>query len=702
MKKAILYLFILVSTPCFSQNSVESAISSLNTTQNDTVRLRLLLFLAENHPIDSVWKNYNSKAVQLGTNLIKHESFQIKLATAPFLATALNNEGYINLDKNEFFSARQNFKKAAEICIDYNKRKTLPEIYSNLGACMQKFGRLDRAADYYQMAIKEEELFPNTEVKGAILNNLANIHVALNNNEKALQYFEKFIEHTKALNDQNGLLSAYLNTSIFYGNNRKAEKAMFYAKEAEKLALLLKDEGALYEAITEIGEAYRINNEFDSAYSYFNKSVSLALKENAPEKLATPYYNLGLYWLNKKDTKNAEAYYLRSYSIFDSIHDVFGTKNTAELLVVLYDTLHQTEKSNKFLKISLNAKEIILNRENSNAIVKLELQTAFDLKEAEHKLTQEKNEMELKLQKKIRDVFMAGSFLLLLLIILIYFNLRNIKRSKHQLTLKNKEIEKQKMLVIEKQNEMISSIHYAQRIQNAILTGDEVWKRIAKEFFIFYQPKDIISGDFYWAHLMPNGRAIFAVADCTGHGVPGGLMSMLGNSFLNEIVVENKIFNAAVILNKLRDKIKNALEQKGDAIHQDGMDISLCVWNKMDNTLEFAGANNSLFHMRDQRITEFKGSKMPIGTHMNDTTPFVSQTISLQKGDSIYMTSDGLSDQFGGPKAKKYKLSQFTAVLEAMSDLTLEEQGLLLKKDIENWKGELEQTDDICVIGLKV
>lgn len=701
MKKCII-VFLFFSFISAAQVNIDSVVTILAKTKTDTVRLRLLLWLAENHPDDQVWQEYNKKAVEAGNELIKGQDFAPKVVTAPLLAKAINNEGYIYLDRNEFFSAMQNFRKAEQLCIEYNKRAALAEIYSNMGACAQKMGRMDRAAEYYQLAIKQEELYPNIEVKGALLNNMASIHAVLGNTEKALFYYQKYIDHNITINDKEGLMFAYLNASVFFRNNNKAEKALSYALEANQLALELNAEESLYESYLEIGEASLLYKKVDTAFYYFNQALVLANKQSNTLKLATPYYDMGMYWQARNEYKKAEGYLIRSYTISDSVSDLFGIRNTTELLVSVYDSLNDIANSNKFLRLNLKAKEKLYQTDNSSAMVKLELQADYDKKEVEHRLQSEKQEVELKLHKKIRDIFMAGSLLLLIVIALIYFNLRNTKRSKELLLLKNAEIEKQKKLVIEKQNEMISSIHYAQRIQNAILTGDDVWKRISKDYFIFYQPKDIISGDFYWAHLMQNGRAIFAVADCTGHGVPGGLMSMLGNSFLNEIVVENKIFNAAAILNKLRDKIVKALEQKGDFKHQDGMDIALCVWNKMENTLEFAGANNSLYLFSENRMAEYKGSKMPIGTHINETTPFTSQTINLKKGDCIYLTTDGLPDQFGGPKAKKYKYSQLMAVVEAMNDLTLQEQGEILKKDLENWKGELEQTDDICVIGIKV
>jgi serine phosphatase RsbU (regulator of sigma subunit) len=179
-------------------------------------------------------------------------------------------------------------------------------------------------------------------------------------------------------------------------------------------------------------------------------------------------------------------------------------------------------------------------------------------------------------------------------------------------------------------------------------------------------------------------------------------MSMLGNSFLNELVVENKIFSAAAILNKLRDKVIKALDQQGGGDHKDGMDIALCVWNKMDNTLEFAGANNALYIVREGKLTELKGDKMPIGKFVKEETVFASQTVQLQKGDCLYLCTDGLPDQFGGPSAKKFKYRQLEELLVKVSTLSPQEQKEKIDREFINWKGRQEQVDDVSLVGLKV
>jgi serine phosphatase RsbU (regulator of sigma subunit) len=235
-----------------------------------------------------------------------------------------------------------------------------------------------------------------------------------------------------------------------------------------------------------------------------------------------------------------------------------------------------------------------------------------------------------------------------------------------------------------------------------VLTGEDVWNKISKENFILFKPKDIVSGDFYWAYISPNGRCIWAAADCTGHGVPGGFMSMLGNSFLNEIVIENRIYKADEILNRLRAKVIHALEQKGMTEQKDGMDIALCVWNKVDNMLEFAGANNPACIVRNKELIELKPDKMPIGSYVTDSQKFTLTQYKLQPNDVIYLSSDGYPDQFGGKNGKKFKYRQMEELLTTHSEKPMAQQKEILDTSFTTWKGELEQIDDVLLIGIKV
>ncbi len=229
-----------------------------------------------------------------------------------------------------------------------------------------------------------------------------------------------------------------------------------------------------------------------------------------------------------------------------------------------------------------------------------------------------------------------------------------------------------------------------------------------KNFFILYRPKDIVSGDFYYAQAhkaLGSNKEIFylCTADCTGHGVPGALMSMVGISRLNESILEKNIVKPNEILDNVRRGIIDSLNPEGsEEESKDGMDCVLCAYDFENNKLEFAAANNPLWLVRNKEVIEYKADKMPVGKYNDESKPFTLQTIDLQKGDTIYTFTDGYADQFGGPKGKKFKYKQLQDMLLAASDLPLDTQKEQLNSAFEKWKGDLEQVDDVCVIGIRI
>lgn len=251
--------------------------------------------------------------------------------------------------------------------------------------------------------------------------------------------------------------------------------------------------------------------------------------------------------------------------------------------------------------------------------------------------------------------------------------------------------------VEEKQKEITDSINYAKRIQEAILPSFDFIKTHLPNSFIYYQPKDIVAGDFYWAEKVNNDFFI-AAADCTGHGVPGALVSVVCCNALNRTVNEFKLTDPGKILDKTRELVLESFSKNGGDI-KDGMDISLISIN--GNTIKWAGANNPLWYYQNNELKEIKANKQPIGK-TDHAEPFTTHTIELQKGDSLYLFTDGFADQFGGPKGKKFKYKQLEDLLVSSNDLSISEQHLTLKNTLNSWRGKLEQVDDVCVIGIRV
>lgn len=277
-----------------------------------------------------------------------------------------------------------------------------------------------------------------------------------------------------------------------------------------------------------------------------------------------------------------------------------------------------------------------------------------------------------------------------------------IMQQKEEIETQRDEIENQRDQIVKQNENITKSIEYAKRIQTAAMPSKEVVEKILPEHFIFFRPRDIVSGDFYWT-VDHNGKTIVTVADCTGHGVPGAFMSMLGLSFLSEIVNTVGDLHPATILNELRTFIKYTLSQEGsDSESKDGMDISLCVIDRQSNQLEFAGAYNSVYIIRNGVLEEIKGDKMPVGIHISEKASFTNHIISLEGVTSFYLFSDGFADQFGGPDGRKFKAKNFRALLAKNNELPMAKQRLILESAFSEWQGNNEQVDDVLVLGVRI
>ena len=267
-------------------------------------------------------------------------------------------------------------------------------------------------------------------------------------------------------------------------------------------------------------------------------------------------------------------------------------------------------------------------------------------------------------------------------------------------TLEKKVIERTKKIESQRK-EITDSIQYASRIQNALLPPEEELDTLLPSYFILNKPRNIVSGDYYWLAQKDN-KIIVAVADCTGHGVPGAFMSILGVAFLNEILNQTEAIRANEILNQLRDQVIKSLRQTGKSDEaRDGMEIALCVVDFNNKKLQYSGAFRPLYLIRDKKLIEIKGDSMPIGVYSDEKLSFRNEELIFEKNDLIYMFSDGYVDQLGGPKRKTFKSKKFKELLIHIQQKPLKEQKEILEREYELWKRDVEQIDDILVMGIR-
>jgi serine phosphatase RsbU (regulator of sigma subunit) len=323
-------------------------------------------------------------------------------------------------------------------------------------------------------------------------------------------------------------------------------------------------------------------------------------------------------------------------------------------------------------------------------------------KDGQIKENEEKIAIQLEAIQKQKLVIIAAIIALVLLLGLAYFifvNYKNKKKANQLLQEKNIKITAQRDQIAYQKKHITDSIHYAQKIQRAILPPLELFSDEI-EHFVLYKPRDIVSGDFYWVDKVKNLQLIIT-ADCTGHGVPGAFMSMLGVSLLNEIIHNNNILSPHEILNKLRAKVIESLGQGQEGTEvKDGMDMTVSVIDFEKDKLYYAGANNPLYHIRNGELTQYKADKMPVAIH-EVMDEFSMETIDLQKGDTFYTFSDGYVDQFGGPRQKKFLSKNFRNVLLEIQELDMIKQGEKLDEIFEEFRADVEQIDDVVVIGVR-
>lgn len=540
-------------------------------------------------------------------------------------------------------------------------------IYANLGSIYMDNDELDKAESSFKIALKSSRKVKNKIQEANTLNSLASVYLVKKNYKKSLSCLERSMKINRQIQN-------YCRLGINFIEMASIQEEM---------------------------------NPTISIKSYLDSALIHSKKCDDPFVVATIYEKMSSYYIKKNDWINTKAYIDSTFQLTNIINAKNIELLTLKKLIRYYE--FKKDYKNAFLNEQRRKKleKELENDDVKKAVFKSQFKFEYDKKTAEQQLLNEKKDLIRKNEKQqqglIITIICIILFASIFVLFFVYRNFKAKKKSAIELTLKNEEISHQKELIEEKQKEIIDSINYAKRIQTAVLSDNETWKRVSEEHFILFQPKDIVSGDFYWAYNVNENLSIFALADCTGHGVPGGFMSMLGNSFLNEIVIENKIYDSAVILNKLREKIIFALEQKSNDYQQkDGMDISLCVWDKVKNELSFSGAHNHLWLVRNGELNEFKADKMPIGFFIDNEKSFVKTLIQLEKNDIIYLSTDGYADQFGGEKEKKFKVKNLHNLLVEISHLPMQNQYDRLLQNFVDWKGNYEQVDDVSVIGVKI
>jgi serine phosphatase RsbU (regulator of sigma subunit) len=497
----------------------------------------------------------------------------------------------------------------------------------------------------------------NKQAIATTLRNIGNIYKALNQIEKSLEHYYNALRFAKEVDDQQGVAYIYghIGDAKFMLHNY--DLALDFMYRAIEIHSERGDDFGLANSYIILGNIYLAIDEHQKAFGYILQAINKSNKINHLRGIADANSSLGNFY--RDQTNFAKALY--QHQIAMSAATEMGEKL---LISKVYKNISDTYKA------------------SGNFEKALETYTRYD--EVKSYVQNANNEITVRtLQSQ--------------------FELEQSEKEKEIYKFKNIELANANKLIESKNKDITDSIKYAKHIQEAILPERNYMKQYLQDFFIFYKPKDIVSGDFYW-FLEKNGLLFIAAVDCTGHGVPGAFVSIVGGNILNQIVRQNDFTDASEILNSVNTMFNMSIRQTfEESVVKDGMDIVLCVIDKEKMMVNFAGAYNPLYIVRDNEIIIFKGDKFPIGIFIGDEVKkFKSQNIPIQKNDVLYLFSDGYVDQFGGNDNKKLMHKRFRDLIVENSQLPMKLQHYNFELFFENWKGNHEQVDDILLIGLRI
>ncbi|MBX7094362.1 MAG: tetratricopeptide repeat protein [Flavobacteriales bacterium] len=654
IRKLCILFFVLASSKAFAVSTIDSLLQITSSTQPDSIKVD-----AYN---DLIWEYYgynNDSALYYGNQ-------SIRLATA----------------------------------IDY--KKGLANAHRYVGNVYELISNYARALQHQQISLEIAESIHFKPAIASSLSNIGSIYERINDYKKALSYLERSLKLCIELDQKEGIAAVYGNIGNIYFNIKAFTKSL----ECYKTSLKMNEEiGNLYGIAvskSNIGNIYIEQKKYREGIEQHLSSLEIRTQINHRQGMASSMASLGICYQAIGDIQKAKEYFAQSALISDEVDDVLsGMKANKGLYEISKENKNYPEAL-RYHEEFFRLNDSVFNANRNEEITNLRTKFALDQQQKELDTKAEAEKIKLQAEadadhQRQQIIIYASVAILVTLIVFLLFLFNRFQVTRRQKLI----IEEQKKTVEESNKQITDSINYARRIQEALLPSEHDLKSQFNDSFLLFKPKDIVSGDFFWISDQGN-HIFFALADCTGHGVPGGFMSMLGTSFLNEIINEKKMMDPGSILDLLRERVIAALRQQGNiAENKDGMDIVLCRYNKNNKQLCYAAANNHFYAIKNNVLLECKGDKMPIGYHGLSMQPFQEHCLALNDGDAVVLFSDGLADQFGGPNGKKLKHKSLEQLISEKHHIPMDQMGRSILDLLNNWKGNLEQVDDVCVAGIR-
>ena len=689
-----------------------------------------------------------SKALAIAEKYRSSSNGLLRRKADQLYAGVIFNTGTLYYVKSEYALALDYYLEALEINRAIGNAVGESANLGNIGAVYHSLGNYSKALDYYYQALRMDENLGNLSGQSYNLGNIGITYRNLGEHEKALEHYSRAQEIDKALGDIAAQSANLVNIGTIYNYLGDYDKSLNFYAQALSLDSALGDRRGMAIDYGNIGAVYFHIGDADEALKNYMLALKLSVEQDDKETQANNLANLGEAYTYLGRFAEAENYLHQALSVSYEIKAADLIRLSHFHLSILYEKMNKFPQALDEYKKYVSWRDSVFNEVNTKAAIQKEMQFEHEKETAAdsvaHAREQEvsaaeiaRNEAEITVKENQQYALFGGLLLVVVFALFMYNRFRVTRAQKQIIEHQKKEVELQKdyaeqqrHLVEEKNKEITDSINYAKRIQAAILPPQRLVKEHLPESFILYKPKDIVAGDFYWLErvqltsggkqfvdhsnteqsstssrqLHTAGCILFAAADCTGHGVPGAMVSVICNNGLNRSVREHGLTDPGKILDKTREIVIQEFEKSEEEV-KDGMDISLCslVRHSDGGTLSWSGANNPLWIIRKNGkvVEEIKADKQPIGKYTG-AKPFTTHHINLEKGDSIYIFTDGFQDQFGGEKGKKFKASSMKELLLTVQDRSMEDQKVLLSEVFENWRGKLEQLDDVCVIGVKI
>ncbi len=635
---------------------------------------------------------------------------------------------YTNLDTAEAFA-----KLGLEGILAAKHPKFKSKFFNAYGAIYQLRGNYLQAVNYYQQGLKLSEQLNDLRGQSIMLGNIGTIYIKLKEFQLGLNSLKRCLSVMKKLNDEYNQASIYNNFCNIYRATKDYDLSMRYAMQSKALYEKYEDKNGLVYCYNSIANIYEEKGMQDEALANYKIALKYAIETENVAEISQTYAEMGNLLCLKGDNSQGIAYLEKAEKLSFENDDI-DTRS------IVYVSLYQYHKKKNNFKESLKfyekyqfLQDTLAKDSKQREINQLQFEYTYNKKVEQDSITMagERSVNREKLKAKNAEIAKAKIQLIAIIVvvallitvsIIIYNRFRLTQRQKHIIEEKNRQTEEQKLIIEEKQKEILDSINYAKRIQDSLLHNFESIKRFFSDTFVLSDPKDIVSGDFYWlsTHIsketkLKDGKSIVtemyyvAVCDSTGHGVPGGFMSLLNMAYLSEAINERGITAPNKIFDYVRERLINTISKNDQ---KDGFDGVLIRFDKKmefedkqllktEFSLSYAAAYNSPILIRDNKLTELESDKMPVG-YGERTNKFTNYTLEINKGDIIYIYTDGYADQFGGPRGKKFKYKQLNDLLLSINNSPLDEQLKTIKQTFNDWKGNIEQVDDVCMVAIKI